>query len=484
MGFIRSILDIRKGELGKTVGMFAFFFIIIAAYWFLKPLRSALTLEKLGADSIRQLKVITALVSVGVVAAYSIALTRLSRERLTYLVLGTFVWLLLFFWVFFTWFGVVKVVYYCFYVFLDLFVTVNVALFWTFLADITKAESATRLYGIIGAGGVIGGFIGSFSCNSLVDRVSPADMILYVAFIYALNFVIVHLVARRVRTLDQVPRGTIAASGKSRVADALAGARVVFSSKYFMGICFVMAAYELTSAVNDFTFHKAVELIFAEKGGTDSVLGLFLGWVDSTTGIQVTTWLEETFGLQVAGATLGAFFSGFFLAMNLLALVVQVLLTSLVIRRAGMTTALLILPVVLVGLSVGFFFFPVFLLVEMLYLMDNSLNYSLNQTSREMLFVPVARDAKYRALAFIDMFVLRAAKALAGFLLLLLSWAASLMGAAGFFGESSTSIRWYMWMTIPLGLAWIAVAVYLGRRFTRERRESAIAEESHAPTTP
>ena len=168
MSFIRAILDIRKGELGKTAGMFAYFFIVIAAFWFLKPLRSVLVLEKLGADSLRLLKVLTAVISVGVVAAYSLALTRFSRERLTYIVLGAFFWLLVFFWFFFTYFGVYQTVYYGFYVFLDLFITVNVALFWTFLADITHPESAKRLYGIIGAGGVIGGFIGSFTSNSMI----------------------------------------------------------------------------------------------------------------------------------------------------------------------------------------------------------------------------------------------------------------------------------------------------------------------------
>ena len=481
MAFIRAILDIRKGELGKTAGMFAYFFIVIAAFWFLKPLRSVLVLEKLGADSLRQLKVLTALISVGVVAAYSVALTRFSRERLTYIILGAFFWLQIFFWFFFTYLGVHKTVYYGFYVFLDLFITVNVALFWTFLADITHPESAKRLYGIIGAGGVIGGFIGSFTSNSLIERVTPADMLLYVAFAYSSIFFIVYGISRRVRTLGEVPGGTIAVAGKSRLSDALAGARVVSRSRYFLGICFVLAAYELTSTVNDFTFHKAVEMIFAEKGGTASLLGVLLTFIDQITGLEVTTWLEVNLGLQVAGGTLGAFFSGFYLAMNLLALIIQVLLTSLVIRRLGMTTALLVLPVALVALSIGFFFFPVFLLVEFLYLTDNSLNYSLNQTSREMLFVPAHREDKYRAMAFIDMFVLRAAKATAGFLLLALAGLASLSGSAGFFSESSSSVRWYMLLTIPLGLVWIVVAAYLGRRFHRLTLSPPVPDPSSGP---
>jgi len=457
MSFIRAIFDIRKGELGKISGMFLYFFIIIAAYWFLKPLRSALVLEKLGADSIRQLKVITAFVSVGVVAAYSIALTRLSRERLTYIVLGAFVWLMLFFWFFFTHFGVSRLVYYCFYVFLDLFITVNLALFWTFLADIMDSESAKRLYGLIGAGGVMGGFFGSFTCKAAINRVEPAHMILYVAGAYSLIIIIVSLVAKRVKTLDGIAGGVIAESRKSRFHDAMAGAKDVFSSKYFIGICFVLACYEFISTVNDFTFHKAVELVFEESGGASSVLGLVVHFVDSSFNVESAEWLRGSLGLELNGGNLGSFFSEFFLVLNLIALLVQVLLTSLVIRRAGMTAALMVLPVVLVGLSIGFFVAPLFILVQVLYLSDNSLNYSINQTSREMLFVPIERRQKYRALAFIDIFVLRAAKATGGFLLLLLPLVMTI--------DTRLSLRWYMLMTIPLGLVWMVVGVYLGRKF-------------------
>ncbi len=470
MGIVKALFDIRKGERRKTAGMFLWFFIIIAAYWFLKPLRSALVLEQLGADSIRQLKVLTAFVSAGVVAAYSIALTRFSREKLSYLILGSFIWTLAFFWFFFAFFGVVKVVYYCFYIFLDLFITVNVAIFWTFLADITNSNSAKRLYGLIGAGGVIGGFVGSFTCKQVLaalrsEEGGEAHMILVVAIAYSTILVIVYLVSRNVRHRTGIGTGVIASPGKSKLHDALEGAREVFASRYFLGVCCIMASYEFISTVNDFTFHKAVEMVYAESGGSQSVLGVVLAALKSVSGIDVAAWLDRVFGVAIGGAGpfmskkafYSSFFPEFFLAMNLVALVVQVLLTSLVIRAVGMTAALLVLPAALVGISTGFFFFPVLMLAQTLYLFDNALNYSINQTSREMLFVPVPRKAKYRALAFIDMFVLRTAKASAGFLLLLLPLVVTT--------KTSADLKWYMLFTVPLGLAWMVVTVYLGRRF-------------------
>jgi AAA family ATP:ADP antiporter len=459
MRFLKPFLDIRKGERGKTLGMAACFFIITAAYWFLKPLRSTLTLENLGADAIRQLKVLSAVVSVGIVAAYSIALTRLSRERLTYLVLGSFVWLLLFFFLFFTYFGVVKLIYYCFYVFLDLFIAVNLAVFWTFLADIMDPEAAKRLYGAVGAGGVIGGFVGSLSCKSAIDHVEPASMLLFVAVGYSLVIVIISLVSRRVEKLDGTPQGVISQSGQSRLHDALAGAKEVLTSRYFLAICVVLAAYELISTVNDFTFHKAVELAFRDEGNARSLLASALDLVSDATGLEARAWLENALSIEVGKGTLGAFFSEFFLLLNVLALLIQMLLTSLVIRRAGMTAALLVLPVVLLGFSTTFLVVPAFALSQALYLSDNSLNYSLNQTARELLFVPMERRQKYRALAFIDIFVQRSAKATGGFLLLLMPLLSTL--------DSPASLRWCMLITIPVAAAWAGTAVFLGRQFGR-----------------
>ncbi len=484
MGLFRRTFGIREGELTKVGGMFLFFFVVIASYWFLKPLRSVLTVEKLGADAIRELKVLTAFVSAGVVVAYSLALTRLSRERLTLLVAGTFFWIFLAFWAAFTWLGYSNIVYYCFYIVIDLFITVNLSVFWSFLADITDASSARRLYGLIGAGGVVGGFFGSAMCNRMVDRVAPSTMILCVALVYLLVPVLVLVVSRRIRRLPGVAHGVIARSGSSRLSDALAGLRVVASSRYFLGICFILGCYELVSAINDFSFHKAVELSFRSEGGALSLLGTALSAFDGVTGLKLTELLDRL-GWNVTGGSMGSFFSGFFLAMNIVALLVQVLLTSLVLRRAGMSVALLVLPLTIVGLSVGFFALPALALVELLFLADNSLNYSMNQTSRELLFVPVGREEKYRALAFIDMFVLRAAKATAGFLLLLLPLVLEAVAGIGLDAADISSLRWYMLLTVPLGIAWGVVAVLLGRAFRRRTSPAASgAGEARADVQP
>jgi AAA family ATP:ADP antiporter len=81
---------------------------------------------------------------------------------------------------------------------------------------------------------------------------------------------------------------------------------------------------------------------------------------------------------------------------------------------------------------------------------DNGLNYSINQTSRETLFVPTSSDAQYKARAFTNMFVQRLAKGAA----IVVSAAFILIG-----------IRWLSLVTIVITIGWIAIALYADRRF-------------------
>ena len=356
MNFFKTIVDIRKGERMRTLLMFLYYFIVIASFWFLKPARSALTVQNLSADPIPKLRVVSALLLSVVVVVYSMLVTRVSRERLAYLVIGAFFWLIALFVFAFHKFEGSAVLYYSFYVFLDLFITINVALFWTFLADISDSDSAHRLYGVIGAGGVLGGFVGSFTNKSIEAVTGPGTLMLIVLAVYGLLFVIIWGVSRSVGA-DLRDERPIVEARKSRLDEALEGARTVIRSPYFQAICFLLASYEFISTVNDFCFHKAVDLLLPKE-------------------------------------QLGGFFSSFFLVLNIVAIGAQLILTPLILRRLGLTAALLVLPVLLFCLSTGFFIVPMLLTVQVLYLSDNALNYSINQTSREMLFVPVPRKKK------------------------------------------------------------------------------------------
>ena len=148
-----------------------------------------------------------------------------------------------------------------------------------------------------------------------------------------------------------------------------------------------------------------------------------------------------------------------YLATNILAFTSQLILTTLLVKRSGPGAGLLILPAAMSLASGGFFLDPTLLMGSLLIISDNGLNYSINQTSREMLFVPTSSDAQYKARAFTNMFVQRLAKG-----------GATLVSAAFIL----IGVRWLSPVTMAISAFWIWIAVSAGRRF----RELGISQNA------
>jgi AAA family ATP:ADP antiporter len=131
-------------------------------------------------------------------------------------------------------------------------------------------------------------------------------------------------------------------------------------------------------------------------------------------------------------------------------------------RRFGLGMALAILPMTLVFASGGFLLAPTLVLGSFLSVADNGLHYSLNQSSKETLYVPTRVEEKYRAKAFIDMFGQRFAKAVAV--------GVSLVVTTVFSGPGD--VRWLSLALLPLLVVWLLAARHAGRGF--RSRESSV----------
>jgi AAA family ATP:ADP antiporter len=142
---------------------------------------------------------------------------------------------------------------------------------------------------------------------------------------------------------------------------------------------------------------------------------------------------------------------------NAVALFVQLFLTANIMTRFGLRAALLVMPCMILGASGLFVLFPILWVGSSLNTADNAFNYSINQSARESLYTPLTRDEKYKAKAFIDMFLYRTAKVVA-------IGVALAVGACCKGGEFA-AVRWLSVVTIGLACVWIVVARYAGGRF-------------------
>ncbi len=426
----KTCLDCRAGERVFSAAMSACFFLVISTFWILKPLKKAAFIgqfDEAGVTlftwhvSASEAELVAKILNMAVAFAAVVVFTWLARRYQRQRLVHTFSAFFIACFIAYTFVlgqpsdGTV----WTFYLFGDLFSTLMVATFFAFLNDSVTPDAAKRLYGIVGLGGVVGGVVGSTFVSVWVDAVTPAAW-LWICVGATLGIMLAAEVAARFAPRPDAVRVTAsaAAAAPSTGGAALEGARVVFRSKYLLAIVAIVGLYEIASTITDFMF--------------------------TTT---ITHYLS--------GPDIGRQFSRVFALTNWVSMFVQFFLTSLVMTRFGMATALMVLPVALLTGSAAFLVVPILWTGSLLNTADNGFSYSINQSAKEALYVPVARHEKYQAKAFIDMFVQRAAKVVA----VLVSLAVSSMLT------DFASVRWLALVNAAIVAVWIGAARYAGRSF-------------------
>jgi AAA family ATP:ADP antiporter len=436
----RGFFSIAKEELPFSLLMAGYFFLVITSFWILKPIKKAAFIDyyrdvggfnlfgwqMLGSQAELLAKILNMLVAALAVAAFTFLCRKFVRQQLTYI---------------FSVFSIVSLFVYSFllanpgggtvwtfYLFGDLFNTLMVTTFFAFLNDSVKGDQAKRLYGLVGFGGVAGGAFGAISLRALISSISPNTLMVV---LIGIMFVIMALAFAASRRLPASNAGT--EDSPKRQADskksnaAMEGARLVFRSRYLLAIVAIVGFYEIVSTIMDFQFTASVEHF-------------------------------------VAGST-GEHFSLVYAITNISAMVVQLVFTSFIMTRFGVGIALLVLPIAALGGSAGFFLLPALWTGSFLNPADNAFSYSINQSAKEALYVPTTREEKYKAKAFIDMFVQRFAKSIAVGISLVLT---------NFFAGFST-IRWLSLVVAAILVVWILAARYAGRKFDAlNRKESEV----------
>ena len=418
---LRKFFDFRGRELRVAVLLFVLFFLIIAVFQIVKPVKNGLFVEKYGAEQELYAKLANIAVAAAGVAVFTQLFNRLPRERLisilALLFAGAFALLSR------TVFNPGFFSVWSLYLTGDLLSTMMVAAFWAYLTDISDSDQAKRLFGPIGAGGVIGGWAGSSIPKILLGTLGAHGLVVLASFLMGMVALLIGPVESMIRSSRafRSPKPEQRRRGGSGFVEAVEGLRLVLASKYLAAIVGIMASYEIASQLMDYQFKLSSQ---------------------GFSSVQATQ----------------AFLANVYFYANMVSVGVQFFLVSYIMRTFGVVTALLVLPVSLIVSAAGFAAAPSLLTVSLMVVFDNGLNYSLQQTARESLFTPTSRDEKYKARAFINMFVQRVAKGV------------SIFTALGFtaLGLGMRSISGATIATLIV-LAWCGI--YAGRRFYRMSRE-------------
>ncbi len=413
-------VDMRPGEGGIALVLFLYFFLLITAQYVSRSVRESEWVTKLSADNLPFGFILVAICSYPILVLFSRLVDRMPRHILiasTSVVsaasLGAFWWLFQFPWL---WVPVV------FYVWISIIYVMTVSQFWSYANHTLDPRQAKRLFGFIGAGGLLGGFAGG-QLARLAQLISTRGLLLISAAVMLGLALLIYLSERFHPTDESRIAG---AAGLAKLEAARGGFEAILASRHLKLISAVMVCTVVVANIVNLQFAWAVQ--------------------EATSGLDERT---TTFGLVLSIMSISAFFF-------------QILFTSRIHRVFGIGVAMRILPVTMAIGTVALLFAPMSLLLVvavLLFVGEKGLRYSLDQATRELLFLPVPSKARFKAKAYIDVFIQRFAKGIGAGVALIGTWVLGL------------TIVQVGWFTLGIIALWLGVTVAMRRQFVRSFRD-------------
>jgi AAA family ATP:ADP antiporter len=431
--------DVRAGEGGTALLLTLNVFLLLVSYYLLKVVREPLILlggafGLKGATLKAAAAAAQALLLLVVVPAYGLLANRVNRVRLITTVSGIFVACLAAFYlsarlelpvglVFFIWLGI--------------FNLMIVAQFWSFANDVYTEEEGKRLFAIVAFGGTSGAIVGSWLGGALIELISPYEIMLISAGLLLACAALTNVINRRTdaREKRESTQNKKSESGLS----ASGGFQLVLEKRYLLLIALMILVYNTVNTNGEFILGSIVSSE-AEKRALQEV------------GTQLADAERAKAVKDEAGKIIGGFYGTFFTYVNVLTAVIQLFLVSRIFKWFGVRVALFVLPVVALGSYGAMLLAPALAVVRVGKILENSTDYSLQNTARQALFLPTTRDEKYKAKAAIDTFFVRFGD-LASFGIVYGITTALAMSASGVAAAN-----------VALVLIWIALAVGIAQQ--------------------
>ncbi|UCE19915.1 MAG: MFS transporter [Gemmatimonadota bacterium] len=377
--FLNLFTEVRSGEGISAVLLCFNIFLILTAYYSIKPVREALILAGGGAELKSYMSAAQAILLLGFVPLYSMLASRFPRRSLINIVTFFFAGCLGLFYIlaqvriplgviFFIWVGI-----------FSLMVT---AQFWAFANDLYTPEAGKRIFVIVAFGASAGAVFGGFVAGRLIVPLGVYQLMLVSGVLLLLSLIFTNVVdSRQKKVIIEAKRDDQIVEEPLKKARAF---KLVFQNKYLLLIAFLI---------------------------------LFINWVNTTGEYILGRTVSEAATRaissgEVGGLTeaeyIGKFYADFFTVVNLIGLLMQLFIVSRVLKYLGIRIAILFLPLIALG---GYFiiaFLPMLSIVRIAKTAENSTDYSLQNTVRHALFLPTTREEKYKAKQAVDTFFWRA----------------------------------------------------------------------------
>jgi AAA family ATP:ADP antiporter len=416
---LQRFLNIRREEVAPSLVAALYFFCVLTAIQALRPARDAIGMRG-GLDDIRWLFIGTALVTLGVNPMFGWLVSRFTR--------------LVFITVTYAFFALSLVGFYTliavaptavgeisgrvFYVWFSVFNVFSTMVFWALMADRFTPEQSKRLYGAIAVGGTLGAIFGPWLTSVLVKPFGTAAMLLVSA-----GFLLAAIGAARMVAWLQPGRAEGHAADASSVnrtiigGNAWAGIGAVLRSRYLLGI----SAYVLLmTIIGTFLYVTRLSMVAALGDDIDMRTGVFAR-LDTIT--QVST------------------------------LLLQLVVTGHIMKRFGVSVALVLLPLTASLGFIGLAAAGSFVVLVLFQATFSAMQRAVARPARETLFTVVSREDKYKSKAVTDTFVYRGGDVIG-------VWTETGLRSLGLALVGLASVA------VPLAGVWALLGLWLGRSQT------------------
>jgi AAA family ATP:ADP antiporter len=194
-------LDLWHRPMARSALLFANFFLIILAYYLVKPASRSLFLEHADAAQLPYVWTASALLLFALMPLYQRIVRRFRRVNVVIGTCALVMALLVLFRVLMLDPGLKVAV--GFYILVDIFSVVLVEQFWSLTNSVYRSAEGRRWYGLIASGGLLGGLVGGLFANWLLTStpVNTADLLLVAASFIALMIALTLLLALHYCTL-------------------------------------------------------------------------------------------------------------------------------------------------------------------------------------------------------------------------------------------------------------------------------------------
>ena len=425
--YIKAATKVEQNELTATLLSFAFVFVLMTAYFILRPVRDSLSSDW-SDEQLSWLWTSTFFVSVIAVSIYGAVISRIRMRVIVPSMYAFFAISFVGFYIAGRTLGDNDLVNRAYYVWLSVFSLYHLSVFWTFMSGLYNKEQAKRLFAIIAMGATAGAIAGPAIAALFADRIGNLNLLLIAAVLLMLPLAIIgRLEQLRISDLGNEDAQRDLAGGRELSANPFSGFKTFVSNPYLLAIGLFILLYVVMNTFIYFELRK------------------MMGDFDREMRTQI--W------------------AGIDLAVNSLTFVVGLFVTGRLATRVGMPTTLALIPFFMVGGWVVVALSPVLAVLAGLQIVRRAGNYAITRPGREMLFTAVDADTRYKAKPVIDVVVYRGGDMVTAWFYTALTTGMA-MGTAGVAA-----------MAAVVAAIWAGAGIFLGRKYDRGG-DQTVAENS------